>query len=81
MGKKFCLVDDVAELKKEVEKGLDNTIIKSEVEKKNKLMTIKLRPSDFSKFTEINIKPGITNSGATNMLITDYIRQYEYLLK
>lgn len=80
---KFNLTKDVEEVKQATGKNTEEkTTVKKEAPKelKDKVMSLKIRPSDFENFSKINKVRGISNSSAINMMITDYIRQHSNLL-
>ncbi|MDO5147660.1 MAG: hypothetical protein Q4D60_11740 [Eubacteriales bacterium] len=44
---------------------------------KNKIISAKVYPETWERFTQINKAQGITNNSAINMIITKYIRENE----
>lgn len=49
--------------------------------KKNKVITAKVYPETWAKFTAINKAQGMTNNSVVNMLISEYVRNKKEILK
>lgn len=47
---------------------------------KDKVMSIRIYPETFEKFSRINRAQGLSNNSAMNMIISKYVRENEYLL-
>lgn len=46
-------------------------------EKKNKMISASVNVENYEAFTRINKSKGMSNNSALNMLIADYIKEYE----
>lgn len=63
--------------------GQSSTVKKltgSESKIKDKVVSAKVYPETWERFTQINKAQGITNNSAINMIITKYIRENEEIL-